>query len=946
MKKIISILLMSILLVSGSMIPVHSENAIIYETVVREKVTKGLDYEYKQIFTKDGWVDIHVLIMDLDEEQVAMKILKSTEEFGLRKTLTSLAEEDENFVGGINGSFFNMSESYSDPIGVIYEDGYTSANHNYNIGGNGVASLVEMNNGEFFFDFFGISIKLSNKIGRSLYISGINKLTTNSTSPTIYNELFGPDSTQLDELGSFYKLRVINDVVISVSNPEEVALMPLLDEGYIIAIPSEIADIHLDYFTPGTEIDLVIDSTIDTEDIKFAISGSGKVVENGQIVKIGQIVEENNRHPRTAIGITSDHKLIAMVVDGRGGSIGATHAEVGNYLLDYGVTDAIQLDGGGSSTLISRDLGSSDINVQNSPSDGGQRKVLNGIGFVSLGEIGELETIKIMPSTNTVFKNNPIYLDIIGYDMNYNPIEINQKKIVWNVEGLIGTWKVNTFSPSMAGNGVLTCYYNGLTTSIDFKSLEQPIDLEVTPKILNLDYNQKGSFAITGLDITGYEGSISKGDASYTLENNAIGSFTSGEFTSSNTPGISKVKIQVGERWTTVYIAVGNEKQIMEAFETTNYESRVYPEEIAIGEVTVDHTLYFDTNSSLKFEYDFISSPDSQALYMMVDDFSIEQPTDVISLQLFGNESGHMFKGKVIDATGRAENITFVSNINFSGWKEVSVNLPTDLVYPIKLERLYLVSVMTIGRFSGSINIDALSVMSHLKTDNLKFDDEGFINDELKLQVKPKDTFELKVFGPTAFRNRLLDNILLEKVYEKINQSDYGVFAGTTDIKPDHVDIPYSTWENVYNEFSVEGVKFVQLGTTSGGIRLTDYTQYDKLIQTLATTSENIIVIIGNKNPLKNFADPKEGALLHNILKDYVTKTGKTLMYINAGGYVTDVTIREGIRYFDLSGLWYKIEDRHIALNETFYSLNFYIKSGKVNYMLEPLYPLIEVMGD
>jgi exopolysaccharide biosynthesis protein len=79
-------------------------------------------------------------------------------------------------------------------------------------------------------------------------------------------------------------------------------------------------------------------------------------------------------HPRTAIGVTPDRKLILFTVDGRqpGHSLGMTTAEVADVLLEYGATDAVNLDGGGSTQLIFADP---TPRVVNRPSDGKERAV-------------------------------------------------------------------------------------------------------------------------------------------------------------------------------------------------------------------------------------------------------------------------------------------------------------------------------------------------------------------------------------------------------------------------------------------------------------------------------------------------------------------------------------------------------------------------------------------
>jgi hypothetical protein len=50
-----------------------------------------------------------------------------------------------------------------------------------------------------------------------------------------------------------------------------------------------------------------------------------------------------------------------------------------------GADDALNLDGGGDSTLVAREPGEQDVTVQNVPSDGSLRLVPNGIGIFSSG---------------------------------------------------------------------------------------------------------------------------------------------------------------------------------------------------------------------------------------------------------------------------------------------------------------------------------------------------------------------------------------------------------------------------------------------------------------------------------------------------------------------------------------------------------------------------------
>lgn len=87
-------------------------------------------------------------------------------------------------------------------------------------------------------------------------------------------------------------------------------------------------------------------------------------------------------HPRTALGVTPEGDIVFMIVDGRQPEIsnGATLADLAFLLGTFECSDAINLDGGGSSTLIIRN--GNNYETKNSPSAGSLRAVANGLMVV------------------------------------------------------------------------------------------------------------------------------------------------------------------------------------------------------------------------------------------------------------------------------------------------------------------------------------------------------------------------------------------------------------------------------------------------------------------------------------------------------------------------------------------------------------------------------------
>lgn len=111
---------------------------------------------------------------------------------------------------------------------------------------------------------------------------------------------------------------------------------------------------------------------------QMAISGNHFLVHDGVI----RAVDDTILAPRTAVGVDADTgEVLLLVVDGRSErSRGYTMVELADLMVDLGADEAVNLDGGGSSTMVGRNRRGATA-VLNTPSDGFERWVANAVSI-------------------------------------------------------------------------------------------------------------------------------------------------------------------------------------------------------------------------------------------------------------------------------------------------------------------------------------------------------------------------------------------------------------------------------------------------------------------------------------------------------------------------------------------------------------------------------------
>ena len=129
-------------------------------------------------------------------------------------------------------------------------------------------------------------------------------------------------------------------------------------------------------------------------DVVEVVGGRNQLLANGHFTDLGYLSESSVTEfsltcfTRSAIGFDKQGRIYLVTVDkpGDNTSAGATLTDLAEILLDLGATDAINLDGGGSSTLVVRSQTENQFHIANVLCVSTARKVANGIGLILTGK--------------------------------------------------------------------------------------------------------------------------------------------------------------------------------------------------------------------------------------------------------------------------------------------------------------------------------------------------------------------------------------------------------------------------------------------------------------------------------------------------------------------------------------------------------------------------------
>ena len=883
---------------------------ILHEERTEQVITKGAIYIHEQLLMSEGWRNINILKINLDEGNVSLKPIESSSGVE-RQTILQMAT-NAGAIAAINADYFDMSTSNTPSLGMYVEDGKLKHGYNSNYSSLGpnknmATFLVDTSNTPSM-EYYGVSIRINANGSFVGAAATKNNIPSSITRPIILdNTYYKTTNNIVSQHKTLYSIVVEDNTVVYLSKSGEVVNIPA--NGYVILVPESSANEYYTKLKLGTNVDLeetlYLTSGLTTaiNNMKLGIGGSGIIMKNGESYNQGaHKVTPNAQVARTVVAtVKGSNEVLLITIDGVGDYKGASHNQLIELLKRYRVDTAMYLDGGGSTTFVSRNFAEGELKLQNSPAGGSQRKVVNGLGVFTTSPKGTLTSLYVEPTRQRTFIGESISLKVKAVDENSNPLSVDKMQVTYSVVGGAGGFSGNTFTPTSTGKLMLIANCNGIEAATEITVSDKPVGLFIEPSLVQMKVGASKTVQVYGVDAAGYKIPLNANSISWSSDSSRIGAtnntiLATGEGLGKLTASYKGVSNQIG-------VVVGDGVVPVESFEASKGNWNGDTSSVK-GKVELSYAEKYHGKQSLKMSYTFMPSSERQIAYTVFDKpISIPEDAASINMWLNAQRQGHVAKVEVVDAKGAKFYLKLSESLNFTGWKYVSAALPQNMVLPAKVTKFYTYANSNSTKISTAVYIDHVSITRGFRdragtTTRADYTFDPFYKATLQQAIGGQSI--IHVVGQTKVNSMLMGAETLGSISQQLSSGAGLVLQASNNNSPLSLSPTTYTYKNTYESFDYNRTKILMLGTDSGGLRQTQEKAWIYLKQALSTTDAKNIILVMSKNPLTQFSDSLEGKALHNYLKEF---KDKNIFVITAGGTENEVRLEDGIRYIRTCGI-------------------------------------------
>ncbi|MGW5582028.1 phosphodiester glycosidase family protein [Micromonospora chokoriensis] len=365
-----------------------------------EQLAPGVTYRSFQVSTPRGVTVGYLLTADLKKNKVSLDLLHP--DAVAQRTVVSAMTNDQGAIAGVNGDFFNNAETHAgvtptySSSGPEIADGEelkfavptaqrfgpglapgTSTRDVFGVGVNGKARVDTLSLDGEVRSAKG-TIALSGLNQYALPVDGVGLFTSAWGAASRIRSTCGSDTSRSDPCSTHtYEVTVRDGVVTTVGRVPGAGAIPADTQ---VLVGREGGADALDDLAVGDRVQVreKLDS-VGKPKLTFAVGGAPILRDGAPLVGL----DTKTAAVRSSAGVSPDGRTVYLVaLAGRApASAGFTIAELADLMRSLGAYDAVNLDGGGSSTVAVREPGQAAATARNNPSDGTERAVANGIGI-------------------------------------------------------------------------------------------------------------------------------------------------------------------------------------------------------------------------------------------------------------------------------------------------------------------------------------------------------------------------------------------------------------------------------------------------------------------------------------------------------------------------------------------------------------------------------------
>ncbi|MDK2880889.1 MAG: hypothetical protein PWQ99_664 [Clostridia bacterium] len=554
-RLLTGVLCLSMALFLGWPAPVGAYT-VLNEEVFSEPVAAGVTLQTYRQMTDEGPLMIYVLNVDLTNPYVKIDTIIGADNRSFEKASPVLSKAGAaGAVAAVNGDFFHLTEG-KHPLGFTVQ--------------NGEVLTTPMLWGDF--NAFALTRDLAPFIGRfsftgevrvippegsgdpaSFPLSGINKprysarvdgqvVVSDTNRLQMYNRVWGPVSRGAQaDLPGWTEVVVEDGRVLEMRIDQPPVEIPV--GGFILSGHGEAARFLQEHCLPGAQVDVDYAITPLGEEIQTAIGGKDLLVVDGWVAPSFS-KELEGKFARTAVACSRDGKRLYLVaVEGGKGSRGMRLQELAGFLVErLGAWNAINLDGGGSTTMVARPLGETGLVLVNTPAQGTQRSVPNALGVFSTAPAGELSGL-VIKGPGEVLAGLDYSYKVSGYDQYYNPFTVDQENVTWRIVKGSGSIEGGVLRADQGGALVIEASYGGVSKEFAVKALGAADlkGLEIQPGVVKVDPGKTVSLRVRALGKDGRSWDIPASRIRWEITG-AVGTINNGVFTAGSEDAAGQIK--------------------------------------------------------------------------------------------------------------------------------------------------------------------------------------------------------------------------------------------------------------------------------------------------------------------------------------------------------------------------------------------------------------------